>query len=361
MRSATDEPSVTSEPVLVFDRIDANRRNTVLLLALSALFVLPAAAYLTQYLILWLAAVILPLSTGVGDPRTLIPVAIGVTVFGGIFFPYLIYLRSASHLLRISGARPLEAGEGTELRRLVENLCIGSGLPVPQIRILDSPAPNALSTGLSPGDATVVVTRGLLESLGRRELEGVLAQELCQVGNNDVLLKSVLATLLGIMLAPFRAAGRLFRAAGGAGPSVRPVALGCLYIASAYVLFSVGAMLVMAVVLGGLAGWIGVASLLLFLGTPLICLMLYRAVSREREFLADANAVLLTRNPGALVRALEAVGAGIGRGPPVDPAIADLFFVDPRPTGSGVGRRLLSSHPPVRERTDLLRRMGGPG
>jgi heat shock protein HtpX len=356
-----DERSVTHEPVLVFDRIDANRRNTVLLLAVSSLFALPAALYLVQYLIMWLVAVVLPLSTGVGDSRTLISVAIGVTVFGGIFFPYLVYLRSASHLLRVSGARPLEAGEGRELRRAVENLCIGSGLPVPEIRILDSPAPNALSTGLSPEDATIVVTRGLLESIDRRELEGVLAQELSQVGNNDVLLKTVLTALLRIMLAPFRAAGWLFRAGGGAGPSSRPAARGCLYIAAAYAVFSMGALLVMAGLVGGPVVWIGVLSFLLFLATPLICLLLYRAVSREREFLADANAVLLTRNPDALIRALEIVSAGVGTESSVDPAIADLFFVNPRPTGMGVGQRWLSSHPPVAERIELLRRMGGSG
>jgi heat shock protein HtpX len=349
------------KPVLVFDRIDANRRNTLLLLALSGLFAFPGALYLVQYGFMWLVVVILPVSTGVGDPRKLIPVAIGVTVFSCIFFPYLVYLRSASVLLRVSGARPLEAGEGDELRRLVENLCIGSGLPLPKLMILDSPAPNAFSTGLSPDDATLVVTRGLLEALDRRELEGVLAQELCQVGNNDVRLKSVLAALLRIMLAPYWFMKRLFRAAGRAGPGVRNLALGCLYIAAAYVAFGLGSMLVVAVALEGLVGAIGAVSLLLFLATPLICQLLYRAVSREREFLADANAVLLTRNPGALIQALEVVGSLVGPEPSVEPAMADLFFVNPRPTGFGTWKRLLSSHPPVAERIELLRRMGGSG
>lgn len=346
-------------PVLVFDRIDANRRNAVLLLGVSTLFVLPFAAYAAGYVATWIVLFLPALAGGEGgDPRAVVAGAVGLAVFCTVLFPFLAYRHSARLVLRVSGARPVAAAEAERLKRIVENLSIGSGVPEPRLMMLDVDAPNALSTGLAPDDATLVVTRGLLEALERRELEAVVARELSQIGNNDVLLKSVLSGVLTFMLAPLRGLRRLFgglaRSGGGRGGMVR----GCLVLVGGYVTL----ILVSVVLSAAMMGWTVMAavllSLFLLLGAPVLCLVLYRTVSRERELLADADAVLLTRDPGALARALAKLDGAEPPPTPVHPALAPLFIVQPQRTDVGPWGRLLSTHPSMEERLELLRRMG---
>jgi heat shock protein HtpX len=358
---------LAQEPVLVFDRIDANRRKTLLLLGVFAILLLPFALYVAQFIVMLFGMFILPFLPGgqdLADPQSLTLALVGFCTLGlAALTAYLVYCHSARLVRRISGARPLGPEEGRELRRIVENLCIGSGLPQPRLMVLHSRALNALSTGLAPEDATLVVTQGLLKALDRRELEGVIAQELSQIGNHDILLSTVLATLVNIMISPLRSLKIFFE-----GPwrtlSKDSGARGCLYLLGGYLTIAFLMGLLGLILFAGTPGYWVIFGIIIFIffilyGAPIICLWIYRAVSREREFLADANAVLLTRNPAGLAQALAKLNVASNAKMPVNPATANLYFVNPLPDGNRFWDRLLSSHPPVEERINMLGRMGG--
>jgi heat shock protein HtpX len=352
------------EPVLVFDRIDANRRNTFLLLGVFAVLVLPFALYVAQFMVMLLGMFILPLLPGwqdLGD--SIVYTLVGFcTLWLVALTAYLVYYHSSSMARRISGARPLGPDEGSELRRIVENLCIGSGLPPPRLMVVDSRALNALSFGLAPEDATLAVTQGLLKAMDRRELEGVIAQELSQIGNHDILLSTVLATLVNIMMSPLHSLKIFFK--GSRALSGAPWAYGCLYLLGVYLAIALVMGLLGLILFAGMPGYWVLFGIIIFMffilyGAPVICLLIYRAVSREREFLADANAVLLTRNPAGLAQALAKLNVAGHAKMLVNPATANLYFVNPLPEGHRFWDRLLSSHPPVDERINMLARMGG--
>ncbi len=356
---------LAQEPVLVFDRIDANRRKTLLLLGVFAILLLPFALYVAQFIVMLLGMFILPFLPGGQDPtQGEIFALVGFcTLWLVALTAYLVYYHSSSLAQRISGARPLGPEEGGELRRIVENLCIGSGLPPPRLMVVDSRALNALSFGLAPEDATLVVTQGLLKALDRRELEGVIAQELSQIGNHDILLSTVLATLVNIMISPLRSLKIFFE-----GPwrslSKDSGARGCLYLLGGYLTIAFLMGLLGLILFAGAPGYWVIFGIIIFIffilyGAPIICLWIYRAVSREREFLADANAVLLTRNPAGLAQALAKLNVAGHAKMPVNPATANLYIVNPLPAGHRFWDRLLSSHPPVEERINMLGRMGG--
>jgi heat shock protein HtpX len=354
------------EPVLVFDRIDANRRNTLLLLGVFAILLLPFALYVAQFMVMLLGMFILPILPGwqdLADPQGLVYALVGFcTLWLVALTAYLVYYHSSSMARRISGARPLGPDEGGELRRIVENLCIGSGLPPPRLMVMDSRALNALSFGLAPEDATLVVTQGLLKAMDRRELEGVIAQELSQIGNHDILLSTVLATLVNIMISPLHSLKIFFK--GPRALSGAPWAYGCLYLLGVYLAIALVMGLLGLILFAGTPGYWVLFGIIIFMffilyGAPVICLLIYRAVSREREFLADANAVLLTRNPAGLAQALAKLNVGGHAKMLVNPATANLYFVNPLPGGYRFWDRLLSSHPPVDERINMLARMGG--
>jgi heat shock protein HtpX len=355
------------EPVLVFDRIDANRRKTFLLLGVFAVLLLPFALYVAQFIVFILGMFILPLLPGwqdLTDTQGLVYALVGFcTLWLVALTAYLVYYNSSRLAQRISGARPLGPGEGGELRRIVENLCIGSGLPPPRLMVLDSNALNALSFGLAPEDATLAVTQGLLKAMDRRELEGVIAQELSQIGNHDILLSTVLATLVSMMISPLRSL-KIFFEGPGRTLSKDSGARGCLYLLGGYLAISFLMGLLGLILFAGTPGYWVIFGIIIFTffilyGAPVICLLIYRAVSREREFLADANAVLLTRNPAGLAQALAKLNVGGHAQMPVNPATANLYIVNPLPAGHRFWDRLLSSHPPVDERINMLGRMGG--
>jgi heat shock protein HtpX len=353
------------EPVLVFDHIDANRRKTFLLLGIFAILLLPFALYVAQFIVFILGVFILPLLPGwqdLGDSTVYTLVGF-CTLWLVALTAYLVYYHSSSMARRISGARPLGPEEGSELRRIVENLCIGSGLPPPRLMVVDSRALNALSFGLAPEDATLAVTQGLLKAMDRRELEGVIAQELSQIGNHDILLSTVLATLVNIMISPLRSL-KIFFEGPGRTLSKDSGARGCLYLLGGYLAIAFLMGLLGLILFAGTPGYWVLFGIIIFTffilyGAPVICLLIYRAVSREREFLADANAVLLTRNPAGLAQALAKLNVGGHAKMLVNPATANLYFVNPLPGGHRFWDRLLSSHPPVDERINMLARMGG--
>jgi heat shock protein HtpX len=359
------EASPPPKPILIYDRIDANRRKTLLLLGVFAIVLLPVVFYLGQYLtfILGLFMVIPILSTVFGESMISHDwFILGLSGFSTLLLTvltiYLVYLYSARLVLHITKARPLKPEEGRELRRLTENLSIGSGLPQPRLMIMDSMATNAFSTGLTPEQATLVVTQGLLEALDRRELEGVIAQELSQIGNYDMRLSTILAAMVTILWWPLSSVKRFLTDPSAKGSR----AGGCLTLFLFVTLLQglIGLVLAQGTPMAGII----LAALLLLtfvlVAAPILCLLIYRAISRSREFLADADAALLTRHPAGLAQALEKMGVAGNARMPVSRALAALFIVNPLPPEDVYfGTQLFSPHPPLEARIELLTRMGG--
>ena len=305
----------TEQPVLIYDRIGANRRNTFLLL-----FVFVAL----------LAGASIALGIVLGLPYPFAPLLI---------IPFLIialitYYRSPQVALAISQAREVTKDEEPELYRTVENLCIGAGLPMPRVYVIEDGSPNAFATGRDPDHAAIAVTRGLLQKLDKLELEGVIAHELSHIGNYDIRVMTIVVVLVGLtaLMADFALRLTLFGAGrrssnrgrgGGAGVAI------------------IYAIALVAIIL-----------------TPIAAQLIRFAVSRQREFLADGSAALLTRYPEGLARALEKISADPDPLEVANKATAHLYINNPLREHKSFLNNLFSTHPPVEERIGLLRAMG---
>jgi len=356
------------QPVLIYDRIDENRRWTRFLLVVFAAMSTPVVLYAVQYVMAVVAmsstmTATSGLGAGAAPEIPLIPLMIAsavISILLTIAAAYLVYRFSAAIVLRLTGARVLKSGEEPDLERVVENLCIGAGLPKPRLAIVESTATNAYSTGLEPESATLVVTRGLLVLMDQVELEGVVAQELSQIGNGDVQLGTVLGTVVTLMVLPYILAFAVLRVLFRLH---RALALGCLVFLAWFV-----AMIVFAIGFGVtvmledatdpatrlfLVFGMLIPVYAIFVG-PGIGYLLRLAISREREFLADADAALLTRYPPGLARALTKIAAPGNAAVRTRSSLRHLWIVDP-------GKRwgFLSTHPSIGERIDVLFRMGG--
>jgi heat shock protein HtpX len=363
-------------PVLVYDRIDANRRRTRTLLGALALALLPVVSGATVWcaplftIPLMFALMALPdLAARIAewDLRELAMLEGGVWVLSLLaatlglcaIAVFLVDRFGSALVLHAARARRAHRDEHPEVHRAVENLCIGAGLPQPRIFVIDSPAANAFATGKDPERASLAVTRGLLERLDRRELEAALAHELSHVGNRDAHLATLLAAVMATLTLPLGLLAALFR-------RHRLLALaGCV------LLLPVVTSLLMVVgflfsdelrdLPPFLRWWIVhaiAAPFYVVLGAPGVACLLTRAVGREREFLADADAVLLTRNPDALAVALLKASSAAEAAPRVGVATAHLYLVDPNGGEARGLARWLHSHPPLRERLDRLVGMG---
>jgi len=240
------------------------------------------------------------------------------------------YWFSDKLVLRMTGARPATKEEARELYNIVENLSITAGLPMPKVYIVEDPSPNAFATGRDPDHAVVAATTGLLQILDRNELEGVMAHELAHVGNRDMLVMTVAVVLAGFvaMLADFLSRAIFF---GGDGRDRSPIFL-----------------------------ILGIAGIIL---APIAAKMIQLAISRKREYLADASAALLTRYPEGLASALEKISNSHRPMKKVSHATAHLFISDPY---ASEGKRsfadklsgLFATHPPAQDRIRILREMG---
>jgi heat shock protein HtpX len=239
-------------------------------------------------------------------------------------------------LLAWSGAREIQKQDHPVLFNVVEEMCIASGLAsVPKIYIIDDEALNAFATGRDPKHAVVAVTSGMLKALDRDELQGVIAHEISHVSNRDVLYMTMLAVMMGtiIFLAEmWRRGGRGITRTGGS----RGRKSG-----------------------GGAAGIILIVALLLMILAPILAQMIYYAVSRKREYLADASSAQYTRFPEGLARALEKLGGSTVKLRSATPALVPMYIVNPlKVTAKGLSD-LSSTHPPISERIRILRSMGG--
>lgn len=230
--------------------------------------------------------------------------------------------------LLTSGARgPITATDNAYVYRLVENLSITAGLPMPKVYIIDDPSPNAFATGRDPEHASIAFTTGIIELLENEELEGVAAHELSHIKNYDTRLMTVVIICVGMV----SLLAQLFLRFGGLGGSRRSKN-------------NVG--LVFAL-----------AGLILLIFSPVISKLIQLAVSRKREFLADASGALLTRYPDGLARALEKIE---GKAAPLlraNQATAHLYIANPFGTQRRSFRNWFSTHPPVPDRVQALRSM----
>ena len=239
------------------------------------------------------------------------------------------YWYSDKIVLAITGAKEIKKSDNPELYRLVENLSITAGLPLPKIYIINEAQPNAFATGRDEKHAVVAVTRGLLEKLERVELEGVIAHELSHIGNKDMLLGSVLVVLVGVVALVSRMFLRFSYFSGGRSRGKKSRSSGLIFL----VLGVIGAVL-----------------------APIIASLIRLSISRKREFLADATGALLTRYPEGLARALEKISQDPNPMRKMDNSAAHLYISNPFKKRDWFSK-LFSTHPPVEERVKALRGM----
>ncbi len=239
------------------------------------------------------------------------------------------YYQGDTIALRVAGAKPITQHDNPYVYRLVENLCITVGMPVPKIYVINDPALNAFATGRDPQHASIALTTGIINALENEELEGVIAHELSHIKNYDIRLMTVVIVCVGIvaLIADYTTRSFFWGGMRRRNDSNR----------------------------GGIEGILLLLGLLFAILAPLAAQLIQFAVSRKREFLADASGALTTRYPEGLARALEKIAAS----PPLrtaNRATAHLYIANP--FGANFGKRVLnifSTHPPLEERIKRLR------
>jgi heat shock protein HtpX len=307
----------------LYSHKDSNIRKTWLLITVFLLFIIGLGWFLSLW---W------------GSPGILY-----IAVFLSVLMSVGSYWWSDKLVLAMSHAKPVKKDDAPELYRIVENLSITAGLPMPRVYIVEEQAMNAFATGRNPKHAVVAVTRGLLNRLERTELEGVLAHEMSHIGNRDMLVSTVIVVLAGIVVLAADLAFRnlLFGSMFGGRRGSRD---------------------------SGHAGAIMMAvGLAVMIVAPILAQVIKLAVSRKREFLADASGALLTRYPEGLASALEKISQDSIRMKSANNATAHLYFENPfkedrRHSGQSEGgahwfSKLFMTHPPVEERVRALRGM----
>jgi heat shock protein HtpX len=289
----------------VYRAIAANKRNTWFIMVFFMVLIAGLGFVADLYL------------TG-GGPGL---VFYGVVV-GAIAYVAIQYYSSGSQALAMAGAKPIEKADNPRLFRIVENLAITTGLPMPKVYIVDDPAPNAFATGRDPEHAAVAATTGLLDIMDDSELEGVMAHELAHIKNFDIRVTTIvfgLVVVVGLIsdvLARMAFFGGMRRGNNGGNPLMIIIAILAMILA------------------------------------PLLAAVIQAAVSRQREYLADATGALTTRHPEALASALVKLGE---YGRPLkkqQASMAHLWMADP--IKPGIIDRMFQTHPPIQARVERL-------
>ena len=289
----------------MYRAIGANKRNTWVIMAFF-LILIGALGYAAD----------LYISGGTG-------VVFFAVLIGATAYVVIQYYASGSQALSLAGAQQIQKADNPRLYRIVENLAITTGMPMPKVYLVDDPAPNAFATGRDPEHASVAATTGLLEIMDDSELEGVMAHEMAHVKNFDIRVTTIvfgLVVVVGVVadiLARMAFFGGMRRNNNGGNPLIIVV---------------------------------GILAMIL---APLLAALIQAAVSRQREYLADATVALTTRHPEALASALEKLGE---YGRPLkkqQASMAHLWMADP--IKPGAIDRMFQTHPPIQDRVDRLR------
>lgn len=294
----------------MYKQIDANKRNSFLLISFFLILIMTLG---------WVFSYVL-------NNTWIFPIAVIFSISQAL----ISYYFGDKITLLVSRAKEVRHDENPQLYHIVENLCIAAGLPVPKIYIIDDTAPNAFAAGRDPKHAVICVTSGILEKLKRSELEGVIAHELSHIGNYDIRLMTITVVLVGIVsllsdwFLRYTFWGRREREREENNQ------------------FKI-IILVLAFILAILA--------------PIIAGLIQLAISRKREYLADASAALLTRYPEGLARALEKISQDSEPLEAANKATAHLYFENPLKEYGGWLNNLFNTHPPAEERIKILRGM----
>src|ERR671932_367044 len=298
------------------DRISVNKRNSLLLIAAFLAFI-TVFGYIIGYA--WL-----------GSPTEAIFGLVLALVVGTIS-GLATYYGGDRMVLAASHAREVTHDEAPVLFNVVEEMTIAAGLPMPKVYIIDDTAPNAFATGRDPEHASVAVTSGLLEKLNRDELQGVIAHEMSHVGNFDIRYAMLVGILVGttVLISDFFLRGLWW----GGGRGRQREGGGQIQLI----------MILVAIVFAILA--------------PIFARLLQLSISRQREYLADASAVQLTRNPKALADALQKISGDQEVLEVANRATAHLYIVNPIKKFEKRAKGIFSTHPPIEERIKILRSM----
>jgi heat shock protein HtpX len=303
--------------MLTYDHISKNKRESVLLIFVFLIIII-ALGYVFSL-------------------RFNNPAILYFAVIFSVGSALISYYFSDSITLALSQAKEINRQSAPELFRIVENLTITAGLPMPRVYIIDDTAPNAFATGRDPKHAVVCVTTGILQKLQKTELEGVIAHELSHIGNYDIRVMTLVVVLVGTITL---LADWLLRASFFGGGRKRSNDSGG----------------------NQLAAIIAIAGLILAILSPLIATLIKLAVSRKREYLADASGALLTRYPEGLAKALEKISKDTEPLEAANKATAHMYIVNPLKEHQGkdsVGwfAKMFNTHPPIEDRIKKLREM----
>jgi heat shock protein HtpX len=304
----------------LYEQIAANKRKTILLFAVAILFT-GLIGYAIGYI--W--------TTG--------PIGVGIAVAFAVVLSISSYLYGDRAVLASTHAREVTPQEQPRLHNVVEGIAIAAGLPKPKVYVVPEQAPNAYATGRNPEHSSIAVTQGLLDMTNRVELEGVIGHEMSHVQDRDILLGTVIATVVGaaVLMSEFFTRSLWWGGMGGRrggnndSNGGNPVAL---------ILFAVG--------------------IVLLIIAPLAGQLIKLSVSRNREYLADAQGVMLTRYPPGLISALEKIRDAPHAMRSANNATAHLWLDQPsRVPGPETSRmeKLFSTHPPIEERIKRLQEM----
>jgi heat shock protein HtpX len=286
----------------VYSNIAANKRKTVYIFIGFILLIGALGWFVAQYL---------------GHP-----VITPFVLIGALIYALIVYFSGSKMALAVNNAKEIQKRDNPRLYRIVENLAITNGMPMPKVYIMEDPAPNAFATGRDPKHSVVCTTTGLLEIMDDSELEGVMAHELGHVKNYDIRVSMYAFALVAVisLLADVILHMTIFSNRDNRSPYEFILAIAAIVIA------------------------------------PLVATLIQLSISRRREYLADATGALTTRYPEGLASALEKIGRHGSVMQKQNSSTAHLFFANPLQKGSIAG--LFSTHPPVEERVKLLREMG---
>lgn len=285
------------------------------------------------FLVLFFFALIFVLSWLFGQLTELGSYALIPAFILAVLMTFTSYYYSDKIALAVSRARPVTKQEYPYLYNIVEGLAIAAGVPTPRCYIINDTAPNAFASGRNPQHAVIVVTEGLLSKLNRAELEGVIAHEMSHIKNYDILVQTLAVVMVGVIVLLSDWIMRTFLWGGGRRRSSDRGKGG-----------NAGAILI-------------VVALALAVLAPFIAQILRLAVSRKREFLADASGAMLTRYPAGLASALRTLAADKEPLEAANKATAHMYIVNPLKEHKGKINKLFSTHPPIEERIAALESM----